>query len=141
MGNWTTVNIKGTCDADELPALRDAVSLDYSDEDWHCLTGGGGICGLPVWAFERIDVTGNLAERDYGHQDIADTLEWIMKKAPSLDVKVHVGGDYESLDCVATITAKDGKASIGDPEVERLEDIDQGQMQANFLAQLMKPRV
>jgi hypothetical protein len=137
MGNWRTVHIMGTCNEKELPTLKAAISLDYSDEDWHCLCNGG-LCGLPVWAQERIDVTGNLAERDYDENDVAKTLEQLAKKAPSLAVEVDIGGNYESKDVAATIILERGKARIDIPRRATIPDVTETQIMGQFMAQLNK---
>jgi hypothetical protein len=133
MGNWTTVHISGTCNKEDLPALKEAVNTGDDWSKFHCLCNTGGLCGLGDWANESISALGNLAERDYGVEDIAEQLEKLVKEAPSLKVKIHVGGDYESLKCAATVICEDGKVSIDEPEIKELPSIPQGQIQANLL--------
>lgn len=137
MGNWTTVNIVGTCDAQDIEALKVALTMKDDYSNFHCLINSGGICGLPDWAREKIDVVGNLAERDYGADSVRGTLEEIAKTAPSLSVKVHVGGDYEDKKCVATVVLRDGKALVEDPEIEEIRDIEPMQMHGTMLTALM----
>ena len=136
MGNWTRVKIEGTCSAKDVPALGEALDPGKDWENFHCLVCGG-ICGLPNWASSQIDVVGNLAERDYNAESVAETLIELMKIAPTLSVKVHVGGDYESDECVATVTANNGTAKVGEPEVTKIPELDAEVMQSNMLAQLL----
>ena len=133
MGNWTTVHISGTCNAEDVPALKAAVNVGESWKAFHCLCNTGGICGLGDWADEEMSVTGNLAERDYGVKDVAGQLRELARIAPSLTLKVHVGGEYESLDCVATVNCINGSVTIDDAEIKTLTPIPQGQIEANLI--------
>lgn len=105
MGNWTTVNIQGTCSTEDVPKLKAAISYDQNGdyEEFHCLSATKGLCGLGDWSGETINRIGNLAERDYDVSDVADTLLKLAAVAPSLNVKIHVGADYEYTPCIATI--------------------------------------
>lgn len=145
MGNWTTVNITGTCNKKDLPALKKAVN-SYNDSkllhkyglgDWelfNCLSNTGGLCGLGDWTGETIYAIGNLAERDFTTNDIAEQLEKLVEIAPSLNLKIHVGGDYESLDCISTIECKDGQVNILEPEISTILEIPQEQIQNKFIS-------
>ena len=133
MGNWTTVHISGTCSKDDLPALKKAVNIGKDWEKFHCLCNSRSLCGLNDWTAENISAIGNLAERDYGEDDVAEQLRELVKIAPSLKLKVHVGGDYESLDCVATINCAEGVVTIDDPEIKALPAISDAQMQGNLM--------
>jgi len=136
MGNWTTANIVGTCDGSEVAALRKALDPGRGFENFHCLVCGG-IGGLPNWANTTIKACGNLAERDYGAEDVREQLQELAKVAPSLAVKVHVGGDHESEDCVATVTLAAGVAVVGPPEQAKVAKPSDEQMKANLMKQLM----
>lgn len=140
MGDWMSVEIVGTCAADEVAALRKAITTDADLTNFHCLCGGTGIAGLPMWAAEKIDAVGNCAERDYDAESVQRTLEKIAVKVPSLAVKVHCGGPYEDKKCVATVTLFECKATIGAPEVETVREISEAQMQQNFLNSMMNWR-
>ena len=133
MGNWTTVNITGTCSKEDLPALKYAINTGNDWDKFHCLCNTGGLCGLNDWAGESIDVQGNLAERDYDNEDIAEQLRKLIEVAPSLDLEVHVGGDYESTECVATINCRNRNVTIDDPEVKVLSDISEDQIRENLM--------
>ena len=140
MGDWMTVQIKGTCAPEEVAALRKAVDAGPDYANFHCLCGGLGVFGLPNWARPNIDVAGNCAERNYNAESVAETLAQIAKAVPSLAVKVHCGGAYESKECVATVTLANGKATIGPPEIERLEEFSDDDIEARFLKVLLNPR-
>lgn len=135
MGNWIRVKIEGNCDAADVVALRKALTLEKDFSNFHCLTNGG-ICGLPNWAAESIDAVGNLFERDYDEEDVADTLEELAEIAPSLNVRVHMGEDNEGNKCVATVGIRGGKSYIVEPEIEEIPEIDQEQMLENLKWQL-----
>lgn len=140
MGNWTTVKMVGTCDAKEVQGLHDAVAFDINDNDgwdgFNCLSDSGGMCGLGNWAGETINATGNLAERNYDANNVARVLVDLVKIAPSLDLKVHVGGDFEDKKCVATVTCKAGEVTTGDPEIESIGELDEDKIMENLMKQL-----
>lgn len=140
MGNWRTVHIQGTCDAAEVPALRAAIRWGESMEGFHCLTDTGGVMGLNGWAAETIDAQGNLAERGYSVQQVADTLATLSKVAPSLRVKVHCGGDYEDTKVVATITLADGLVVVGPPEKADLDEASDAEIAGRFLLAIQRAR-
>ena len=120
MGNWTTVHISGTCDKKDIPALKKEVNVGDDWKKFHCLCFTRvSICGLGNWVDENISALGNLAERDYGVNDVAEQLKKLVRVAPSLNLKIHVGGDYESLDCVATVNCIGGKITVDKPEIPR----------------------
>jgi len=139
MGNWRTVTIKGTCDVRDVPALKEELDPGKDYDNFHCLSNTSGLCGLGMWSGKTIDASGNLAERDYSVESVAETLEGLAKVAPTLSVKVHCGGDYEDKTCVATVTLADGKATIGKPEVETVEGVSDETMQRKMMAALMRP--
>lgn len=144
MGNWRTVQVDGTCDDAEVPAL--ARALEYSGTDFdnfHCLAydrDHPSLCGLQGWAAPRIHAVGNLAERGYSVDDIEKQLRKIVATVPSLRLKVHCGGEYESKDCIATITVADGQVTRSDPEVKALAEVSTEQIHANLFAALMGGR-
>lgn len=118
MGNWRTVRIIGKVAQSEVKALKEACTPNEKHENYHCLSIEEGLCGLGDWVDEEMDVGGNLAERNFDVEDVASVLEELVKAAPSMSLKVHCGGDYEDTKCVATITVRDNKVEIGEPEVE-----------------------
>lgn len=137
MGNWMTVTIEGSIDPADAGAARAFVDItdgtrrfvNHMDVDWdrfHCLCFcGPSLQGLGLWIPEaggEFRAVGNLAERDYGPESVAETLRGLVAVAPSLRLKVHCGGDYESTDCVATVTVADGTVSLGSPEVAEVGD-------------------
>lgn len=138
MGNWTRVNIIGTCDASDIPALRKHLGVGFESDEWGCLHNGG-LAGLPNWASEVINAVGNFGERDYDAVCAADALETASKHAPSLKVKAHIGGDNESDTCVATVTLENGVATVGPAEVAAIPPLDEATMKQN-MARMMGGR-
>lgn len=150
MGNWRTVRIIGTCDAEEVQALRQVVqdrpytfrdddeSSVYDEWSFHCLKGGLGLMGLPVWPAEKFDAVGNLAERNYDVEDVAKTLEYLATIAPSLKAVVHCGGDYEETTVVASVVLTAGKAEIMPPMIEDTGSVSEEQVMLNFFQQLKR---
>lgn len=125
MGNWRTVNITGTIAAADLPAAREFVNTGEDYGRFHPLCNYGfSICGLGDWVREEVLACGNLSERDYSLEDVAQTLRWMVEVVPSLHLKVHCGGDWESVDCIATVTVADGGVTVGPPEVAQLGGMD-----------------
>jgi hypothetical protein len=119
-----TVNIVGSIAAADLPAAKTFVNTGDDDNRFHPLCNYGfSIWGLGDWTAETVQACGNLSERDYTVEDVAQTLRQMAAVVPSLQAKVHCGGDYESEDCVATITVTDGVVSVGPAEVGRLEGL------------------
>lgn len=124
MGNWRTVRIIGTCDSSEVDKLREAIKWDYrgnNNPPFHCLSNATSLCGLNDWPDETINREGNLAERGYDVEDVAKTLEKLLLIAPSLNIKIHCGGEYESTEVIATIICANGKVEIKEPEINSLE--------------------
>jgi hypothetical protein len=123
MGNWRTVNLRGTLAPEDVAAVKAFVAVDATYSHFHCLSGGAGLAGLGDWAHEEIHADGNLAERDYSPQDVAETLREIVALAPSLALTVHCGGDYEDSKCIATVTVANGVVSVGEPERESVAGV------------------
>lgn len=121
MGNWRTVNIVGQVAEAEVAALRAALVYDLDNWDnfgpLAFAADRPGLAGLGDWVRPRISAHGNLAERDYSVEDVAEALRRLLLVAPSLDVRVHCGGDWESEECVATVTASGGQVRVGPPLV------------------------
>lgn len=131
MGNWQRVKIIGTCAAADVPALRQRLDLRDLRGDlgtFGPLSAAGGLCGLPLWAAEQIEAVGNMAERDYDAAAVGRHLRALATVAPSLAVKVHVGGDYESDTCVATVQLANGEVAILPAEVATIEEISEEQV-------------
>lgn len=129
MGNWRTVQIVGTCDPADVPALHRALEPGPNYDTFHPLVCGG-LMGLQNWAAPVIDQIGNLAERDYRVDDVAATLADLAKVAPSLAMKIHCGGDNEARTVVATVTLAGGRTTIGRPELAVIPErpVTQAQM-------------
>lgn len=140
MGDWMTVMIEGTCDPAEVAALTEFLEVadwidDESGWDFGPLSISDGLCGLGSWPAPTILRIGNCYERDYTPEDVADHLRRCLAVAPSLAVKVHCGGPYESLEVVATV-ASVGDVTVGAPEREQLPPIPEEQKAVNFLKAL-----
>jgi hypothetical protein len=131
--SWRRVLIEGTCSADEVAKLRQALQFNISTgENFHCLATNAGIGGLPQWAAEKIHAVGNLAERGFTAQDVAAQLLKLAEICPSLLLKVHCGADDEGDACESTVTLAFGKVQIGIPEVETIPMADMAQMLNNM---------
>jgi hypothetical protein len=145
MGNWRTVNITGTIDERHIGPLRARLAYDYD-------TPGGfdnfgplsfsperpSLCGLGDWVRPVVNACGNLAERDYSVGDVAGELEKLVVIAPSMLLKVHCGGDWESGECVATISVGEGIVATGPPEVKMIAGPSEEQVMGNLLTNLMR---
>ena len=102
MGNWRTVNITGTMTAADASALRARLAYTYERGDPGMDNFGPlsfsiespGLCGLGDWPAGQVSRCGNLAERDYSPEDVAEELRKLVHIAPSMLLKVHCGGDW-----------------------------------------------
>lgn len=146
MGNWRTIHIEGTMSAEDAAKLRELL-----DDVWRsdaenvdqitCLSFDSkhpGLCGLGAWPSERMSRTGNLYERDYTVQDVADALTELVKVAPSMLLQVHCGDEYESEECVASVAVDEGVVAILEPAIAKIPEIPQEQVQYNLLANLFR---
>lgn len=122
MGNWRKVTIVGKCDKKQVKALEKAIKWDMNDteQEFHSLMNTRSLLGIGNWAKESIHSMGNLAERDYSPQDVMHDLAKLLLVAPSLEVTINCGDEWESDKCVATIKAKNGSVQILEPEVDVL---------------------
>lgn len=138
MGNWRTVRVVGTVDAAHVRPLHDQLFYDlrsYGEQKnpFGPLTiCGPSLRGLNDWVKPQMDCVGNCAERDYTPLDIVAQLERVLPCAPSLAIKIHCGGDYESQACINTITVADGRVALGPPEVTTVGAMSAEQSAANF---------
>lgn len=144
MGNWRTVTMIGSVPEAEAPKLRDAVLYDYmaTEPDYDkdgplAFSPKGSLCGIHEWVAPEINAGGNLSERDYSPEDVADHLRRIVTVAPGLDLKVHCGDDWESETCIATITVHAGEVTVGPPEVENVTGVAPGEAGARMLRMMM----
>lgn len=141
MGNWRRVHIMGTCNKKDLESLRKALDPGKDYDNFHCLVCGG-LAGLPNWAEENIDVIGNLAERDYNIQDVADQLKLLGGIAPSLIVDIHCGGDYEDEKCIKTVRLhKSGKVEILSPQIDNIATINDKQIKQQLLKEIFPKKL
>jgi hypothetical protein len=141
MGDWRRVHIIGTCASEEVAALAQAIAAGLDFENHHCLNGGGSLAGLPAWAAEHIDAVGNLAERNYTPDSVAKAVEEkLLPVAPSLTLKIHVGGEYEDATCVATVSVAEGRVVLGIPEMTTIREQTEQEMEINFAAAMAVAR-
>jgi hypothetical protein len=136
MGNWIRVNIVGTCAEAEIDALQAAITPTRDYDNFGPLSSACGLAGLPMWALKTFNVVGNLAERGYDAESVAEHLESIVERVPSLECMVHVGADYESEKCVATVVAGSGKVTVVDPVVKSIGEIPAAQSVGHLFQQL-----
>lgn len=136
MGNWRTVRIVGTCPSGQVEELAKQVIPRSDYANFGPLTFTSSLCGLPMWAAEKIEAVGNLAERDYEPDDIAEHLLQMAHDVPGLKVKVHCGGEYEDNKCVATVILENEHAEVAPPEIELVGSISQEQMVNNLKSQV-----
>jgi hypothetical protein len=128
MGNWRTVNMVGTVSEAEADRLRDRLRYSYADGfDWANFgplsfnTEQPGLCSLGDWVQPTISACGNLV-----------TL------APSLRMKVHCGADWESSECIATVTVEDGAVRVGAPEVGTVAGPSEDEMRGRLFTNIMR---
>lgn len=140
MGNWRTVTIIGSCPTNEVDALRSSVDPHRGGEyqNFDCLSTGLGLRGLGNWPAEKIDASGNLAERDYTVENIQNSLERIHKEAPGVRLKIHCGGDYEDPIVVATVTLDNEGVTVGKPEITYIRGTSMDEMQGRLISSLLK---
>lgn len=150
VGNWRTVQVTGTMSERDAVALRQYLGYSHRfitsgearDPAWDHFgplsfnRDQPSLCGLNDWPAARVARSGNLAERDYDVDDVGECLSELVKVAPSMLLVVHCGGDYESLDCVATIRVGEGLVAAVPPEVERIDPMGDGQATLNALQAL-----
>jgi hypothetical protein len=145
VGNWRTVNMTGTMTGEDAALLRAYLGYSFRERNDPAMKRFGplsfcreqpSICGLNAWPAPEVARSGNLAERDYGVDDVAEHLRELVAVAGSMMLTVHCGGERESLDCVATIRVGEGLVAAGKPEVERLAEIGDEQMLRNFMTSL-----
>lgn len=135
MGNWMTVNMTGSMTEQDAAALREYLGYSLRARDDPAWDRFGplsfsrdqpSLCGLNDWPAATVSRNGNVAEE----------LATLVKVAGSMLLTVHCGGDYESLDCVATIRVGEGLVSLGKPEVARIGEIGDDQAVANMFRAL-----
>jgi hypothetical protein len=147
MGNWRTVNVVGTMSQGDADGLRrvlergDDPFYRYWGKPFACLSfcsARPGLAGLGDWPAAEVSRCGNLAERDYSVEDVAEALRDLVRLAPSMLLLVHCGGDWESDVCVATIHVGEGLVAIGTPMVEKVIGPSESQMLGNLATNLLR---
>lgn len=143
MGNWRTVSMTGMIAAAETGPLREELGYSVRRNTGFDRFGplsfdidSPSLCGLNDWVAATVNRCGNLAERGYTPEDVRAELERLLRIAPSMMLVVHCGGDYESLDCVATIGTGEGLAVLLPPEVAKIEGISDEQARHNLMQAL-----
>lgn len=143
MGNWKRVLITGSIPAEEHGVIGRWVNDNrYGDGEFHPLCNTEGVCGLGDWPAEsgnlsEVRAVGNLAERDYTAEEVANALEEIAGRVPKTELKIHVGADYEADECEATITLRGGKVTVGEPEITTIPEIDDDKLRRNLMLSLL----
>ncbi len=146
MGNWRTVTMHGTVDRDQVDQLRAACTYDVYGEDWGDFgplsfdPATPGLASLGDWVRPTIAAGGNLAERDYSVQDVAEHLGRLVAVAPSLNLVVHCGGENESSECVATIRVAAGEVKVVQPQVAEVSGVTDEQVSGRLFGYLTKAR-
>ena len=147
MGNWRTVNITGTISDNDVPALRERLGYSYernfTEQHFGPLsfsTDRPSLAGLNNWVAPTVFACGNLAERDYSVEDVADELRDLVTIAPSMLLKVHCGGDWESEECIATISVGEGIVAVGKAEVAKVAPVSDAQAAGNLMINLYGPQ-
>jgi hypothetical protein len=131
MGNWRTVEIVGRVSPEQAVNMIEWLKeddADWKNIDWdnyeehpiEYLRMNRSLCGINQWVNEDGTITcqGNLSSKSPSDEDVERELNLLVEKYDTLELKLHLGGDYESDTCVATFTAKDGTVTKGDPEKE-----------------------
>jgi hypothetical protein len=147
MGDWRTVNVVGTMSEQDAAVLRKHLGYSWDRHDPAMEHFGPlsfnrehpGLAGLGDWPAPQMNRCGNLAERDYSVDDVAMCLRELVRIAPTMLLKVHCGGEYESQECVATISVGEGLVVIGAPEVATVSPAPEEQVRENLLRNLMRP--
>ena len=132
MGDWRRVQIVGSCGVGDVPLLKSLLTCNSDFSNFHCLIDTKGISGLPNWANENISAVGNLGERGYDEEDVAEQLEVLVDSCPTLDVRIHVGGENESNRCVATVSVCENGCVVGEPAITDIPEIDQSQLRGRM---------
>jgi hypothetical protein len=147
MGDWMTANIVGTMHADDVRALRAVLDRGpgYSWPNWGepyaCLSFSSarpGLAGLGAWPAMTMSRCGNLAERGFTVEDVHKALEALVPLAPSMLLKVHCGGPYESEECIATISVGEGLVVTGKPEQATVNGASEDQMLTHLMTNMLR---
>ena len=112
-------------------------------DNFHCLSydpSTPSLYGINGWVKETISAIGNLSERDYNVEDVVEQLKKLSIVAPSLNLVVHCGGEYESKECVATVILSNGNVETKEPQIDRLMEVSDSQMMGNLFKNLCKGR-
>ena len=67
-----------------------------------------------------IDAKGNVYERDCEVDDLLNELTALSNKFRTLEMLLHIGGDYESTLCKATIKVENGVVELLEPQLKEV---------------------
>jgi hypothetical protein len=149
VGNWRTVNMAGSMNERDAGVLREYLGYSIRTPDHAGMDRFGplsfnrdrpSLCGLNNWVGMTVNAVGNLAERNYSVERVADELRMLVGMAGTLLLKVHCGADWESVKCVATISVGEGLVVTGKPEVEHIEPVSDEQAIMNLFGAMSAPR-
>lgn len=143
-----TINLVGTMTGQDTAKLHNYLGYSHEpgDPGWERFgplsfnRRQPSLCGINAWPSPTMDAVGNLAERGYDVEDVANHLRELVQIAGSMLLKVHCGGDYESLDCIATVSVGEGVVAVGKPEIEQLKPLSDAQAELNLIRALTAPR-
>lgn len=139
LGNWRIVQVKGN--------IKDRVDRHFIREYLYTLSMHGRQFkseaylkenvfflqmyenvgqGLGMWIHEngKINGCGTLYERGGTVEGLRDEISILAKKFDSMELVMHVGEDFQSHKCEASIIVKDGKATISAPMIQTLRNTD-----------------
>lgn len=95
---------------------------------------GNGLCGINQWVKSngKINVVGNVFERDCELIDLEKEMNVLAKKYNSLDLVLHAGGSYESTECTASFVVKNGIVNRCKPMVKEIDEISKDRVMENL---------
>lgn len=148
MGNWRTVEMKGKVSPEQAEEMIEFLKQDSDNMDWDAeennpieyLRMHRSLAGINYWVNEdgTIDRNGNLASKSPSDEDVLRELTFLAEKYDTLEMKLHLGGDYEDETCVATFTVKDGKVEKGSPEIETVSGASDTELQSRMFGFLTR---
>jgi hypothetical protein len=151
MGNWRTVNMEGRVSREQAADMIKYLTIDHSDftdEEWDALNDfpieyfqmHRSLCGINQWVGEdgAINKKGNLSAKSPSEDDVLRELQHLAQKYDTLEMLLHMGGNYESEECVSSFIAKGGRVEQVKPLVDTVECVSQEEANARILKFLLK---
>lgn len=133
MGNWITVGMVGSANKEDAKRMIEWLtfsretysSVAYEKLGVYYLQISSSVYGLNKWIKEDgiINVTGNVFERDCEVDELYEEVKALCNEFKSLELTVHIGGDYESTKVVATIVGNSESVELLEPQIEELNEI------------------